>query len=191
MICVFSNIIHSFSTVFFTSSWALIGRIFNIHISINNLFRACGFFSQVHRFLFFGFFVFFFRIISIICLLPTSEALSAFLGIWYSNISLPSTEICFSFLCCYNKSPQTRWLKTIELFFFLPCSFVGQKSRISITELKRRFWQNHSVSARFRGKSISWFCQILVTVSVVCLVSHHSNFCFCLHVTFFSFACEI
>lgn len=131
----------------------------------------------------------FFPIISIICPLPTSEALPTFLGIWYSSTSLPITKISFSFLCCYNKLPQSRWLKTVELFFSY--SFVGQKSKISITELKRRFCQNHSVSARFRGKSVSCLCQILVTVSVVCLVSHYSNFCFCLHITFFSFACEI
>ena len=42
MICVFCKMIESFSTVFFTSSWALTGRVFNIHISINNLFRQGG-----------------------------------------------------------------------------------------------------------------------------------------------------
>ena len=114
MICVFSNMIHSFSTVLITSSWALNGRVFNICISINNLLRACEFFSKVHRLIFC-----FFPIISIICPLPTSEALPTFLGIWYSSTSLPITKICFSFLCCYNKLPQTWWLKTVELFFFL------------------------------------------------------------------------
>ena len=114
-----------------------------------------------------------FPIISIICPLPTSEALSAFLSIWYSDISLPRTKICFSFLCCYNKLPQTWWLITIELFFFL------QFYRPEVQN-KYHWAQNHSVSARFRGKSISCFCQSLVTLLQFLLLSSHHLLLFCL-----------
>ena len=74
-----------------------------------------------------------------------------------------------------------------NVFFY---SSGGQKSKISITEMKSRCQQGHTSSGSSRRKSVPYLLQLLVAVGVSWLVATSLQSCLCGHILF-SFLCQI
>ena len=57
----------------------------------------------------------------------------------------------------------------------------GQKSEISITDLKSRYCQGHTSSGGSRRESVPCLFQLLVAAGIPWLWLHHFNLCLCGH----------
>lgn len=101
---------------------------------------------------------------------------------WYEpidNMALDGTLcVVFIFCGCHNKLPCTGWLKTIEVY-----SLTILESKINNTGPKSRCWQGCIFFRGFRVESVPCLFQPLSLPAFLGSWLHHSNLCFCLHLT--------
>ena len=90
------------------------------------------------------------------------------------------SSIIFHNMCCYDKLPQTRWLKTKEMCFLTVMESISPKLRC---------WQGYSPSEGSKEESFlvlsasGSYQQFLLFLG---LQMHHSNPCLILHMVFIS-----